>query len=130
MSCFPIPNLHRLALAMPNIPYRDLNLPQLSNLAIQQQKKQQESANISSPRLQNNAYQTRPLEPPMPAPVPTRAAVPPPAVQSPGAVPGMWSPDMGIKFGSVGPAGSSGDKPLGGRAHGAAWDPSSGVRFG
>jgi len=68
----------------------------------------------------------------MPAPVPTRASViPPPPAQPSGAIPGMWSPDMGIKFG----AGGSNEQGAGqgngsGRTQGGAWDPSAGVRFG
>lgn len=67
----------------------------------------------------------------MPAPVPTRASVLPPAAKSPGALPGMWSPDMGIKFGSVGAAVGAGEKGAqDGRTQAGAWDPSAGVRFG
>lgn len=111
--------------------HSDLNLPQLPNLALQQQKQQQENANISSPRSQSNPYNTRSTETPMPAPVPTRASViPPPAAQSL-PVPGMWSPDMGIKFGSVGAAVGAGEKGAGdGRVPAGKWEPSAGVRFG
>lgn len=105
---------------------RDLNLPQISNLALQQQNEQQQSANISASRSQNAPYNTRSTMTPMPAPVPTRApVVPPPAIQPTG----MWSPDMGIKFGSVGAAVGAGEKGANDTRPGP-WDPSAGVRFG
>ncbi|KAJ5281417.1 hypothetical protein N7478_006789 [Penicillium angulare] len=74
---------------------------------------------------------------PLTAPQPVRAAVPPPA----GTTPGMWSPDMGIRFNSAGappgatpvtgagmaPAPVPGPAGRGGPA--GTWDPSQGLRF-
>ncbi|XHG00562.1 hypothetical protein AWENTII_003998 [Aspergillus wentii] len=54
-------------------------------------------------------------EEPLTAPQPTRAPVAPPAVPTPG----MWTPEMGIRFGGA---------PASGRQPGK-WDPSQGVRF-
>ncbi|KAF4217923.1 hypothetical protein CNMCM8980_008241 [Aspergillus fumigatiaffinis] len=58
---------------------------------------------------------SRPPEEPLTAPQPTRAPVAPPAVPTPG----MWSPEMGIRFGGGNSRGQPGQ-----------WDPSDGIRFG
>ncbi|KAH3005554.1 hypothetical protein KXW60_004743 [Aspergillus fumigatus] len=58
---------------------------------------------------------SRPPEEPLTAPQPTRAPVAPPAVPTPG----MWSPEMGIRFGGGNNRGQPGQ-----------WDPSDGIRFG
>ncbi|KAJ6024406.1 hypothetical protein N7540_005203 [Penicillium herquei] len=70
---------------------------------------------------------------PLTAPQPVRAAVPPPP---PGPTPGMWSPDMGIRFNSAGaPPGATTPNAGTGMTPGSAvrqtgtWDPSQGVRF-
>lgn len=70
---------------------------------------------------------------PLTAPQPMRAAVPPPPVPTPG----MWSPEMGIRFGSegappgatpsVGTGAPGGQPPRGGPTR--TWDPSQGLRF-
>lgn len=63
----------------------------------------------------------------MPAPVPTRAPIAP---MQPGQLPqgGMWSPDVGIKFG--GPPSAQQPPPIRQKIHGGQWDPTAGVRFG
>jgi programmed cell death 6-interacting protein len=63
----------------------------------------------------------------MPAPVPTRA---PMAPMQPGQMPqsGMWSPEMGIKFGGPPPAQQTPQAPP--NIQGGQWDPRAGVRFG
>ncbi|KAJ5134007.1 hypothetical protein N7476_002774 [Penicillium atrosanguineum] len=68
---------------------------------------------------------------PLTAPQPMRAAVALPSVPTPG----IWSPEMGIRFGSAGappgataPAGTApGGQP--GRAQTGPWDPNQGIRF-
>lgn len=116
----------------------DLNLPQISSLNLQhhQQQQQQQQQPIPGPlegqtRTLRSTNRPTPNSP-LPAPIPTRNPVQPPPMQSP-AIPaaGMWTPEMGIKFG--GPAtpqsrtGQSrappGPKP-------GQWDPSAGLRFG
>jgi programmed cell death 6-interacting protein len=65
---------------------------------------------------------------PLTAPQPVRAAVPPPSVPTPG----MWSPEMGIRFDSAGipPGANTGPATAAaGRAQPGTWDPSQGVRF-
>jgi programmed cell death 6-interacting protein len=65
---------------------------------------------------------------PLTAPQPVRAAVPPPSVPTPG----MWSPEMGIRFDSAGvpPGANAGPATTAaGRGQGGTWDPSQGVRF-
>ena len=64
---------------------------------------------------------------PMPAPVPTRAPIVP---MQPGQLPhsGMWSPEVGIKFG--GPPSVQQAPPTKQKIHGGQWDPTAGVRFG
>jgi programmed cell death 6-interacting protein len=64
---------------------------------------------------------------PLTAPQPVRAAVAPPSVP----MPGMWSPEMGIRFDSAGvpPGANAGPATVAGRGKTATWDPSQGVRF-
>ncbi|KAJ5934716.1 hypothetical protein N7466_004263 [Penicillium verhagenii] len=69
---------------------------------------------------------------PLTAPQPLRAAVPPPSIP----MPGMWSPDMGIRFDTGGapprmaPSGGSGAVPApAARGQPGIWDPSQGLRF-
>ncbi|KAI9815101.1 MAG: pH-response regulator protein palA/rim20 [Pycnora praestabilis] len=69
-----------------------------------------------------------PAEQPLTAPVPTRAAAAPPP-----ASPGMWTPEMGIKFG--GNASLNGNVQQapnnpGTKVRGGQWDPSRGLQFG
>jgi programmed cell death 6-interacting protein len=83
----------------------------------------------------------RPVDPapPLTAPQPVRAPVAPPPVSTPG-MPGMWSPEMGIRFGSAAippganPASAAAPapsqavpKPRGPQP--GTWDPSQGLRF-
>ena len=74
-----------------------------------------------------------PADEPLTAPTPTRAAVAPPPAPS-----GMWSPEMGIKFGGAAPALPANknvhnpaypDTRNGGQIRGGPWDPSRGVQF-
>lgn len=72
----------------------------------------------------------------MPAPTPTRAAVPPPEPE-----PGIWNPELGIKFGGAPTSVAQQGKPINGKANnpvypntrniqGGQWDATRGVRFG
>ncbi|KAJ6094740.1 hypothetical protein N7467_002253 [Penicillium canescens] len=87
-------------------------------------------------------HTARPVDPapPLTAPQPVRAPVAPPPVSTPG-MPGMWSPEMGIRFGSAAiPPGANPapaaapapaqtvPKPTRGPQPGI-WDPSQGLRF-
>ena len=74
--------------------YRDLNLPPMSNLSLQQQKEYENRT--------ERDYITRSLSPPIPAPIPTRAAIAPmqPVL---GPQVGIWSPEIGIRFGGSAP---------------------------
>ncbi|MCJ1473124.1 pH-response regulator protein palA/rim20 [Lambiella insularis] len=98
-----------------------LNIAQTNNL---QEQKQKES-------LRAQYSSKAPVKDPMTAPIPTRAPVAPP----PSA--GMWTPEMGIKFG-----GAALEVPQGGTIHNPAypnpggnqirtgqWKPNQGVRF-
>lgn len=69
---------------------------------------------------------------PLTAPQPMRAAVAPPSVPTPG----IWSPEMGIRFGSAGappgatvPTGTIAPGGQPGRAQTGPWDPNQGIRF-
>lgn len=96
---------------------RDLILPPIGNLAIQQ-------PNAESPRRSTRLNRGTLDEPPLPAPIPTRVSNAPMQPHAP--VAGMWNPEMGIKFGGVSPAAMS----PGHQAQGGPWDPNSGLRFG
>ena len=97
-----------------------LNLSQVNSL---QDQKHRETL-----RSQYNAK--APSTEPLTAPKPTRAAVQPP---SPGPTPGMWNPDMGIKFGGAIAQQPNGDvhNPAypNTKARGGQWDINQGVRF-
>lgn len=77
----------------------------------------------------SSQLQSRPAAEPLTAPLPTRANVAPPPV----ANAGVWSPEMGIRFGGLMPAPGNTQPGRGGPKQGGAgpgtWDPSSGVRF-
>lgn len=102
-----------------------LNLSQTQNL---QDQKQRET-------LRSHYSAKVPPSEILTAPVATRATVQPPP---PGPVPGMWNPEMGIKFGGLPP--SQQHAQGNGNVHnatypsakprGAQWDMSQGVRFG
>lgn len=64
---------------------------------------------------------------PLTAPQPVRAVVPPPSVPTPG----MWSPEIGIRFDSAGvpPGANAGPATSAARGQPTTWDPSQGVRF-
>ncbi|KAK7509497.1 BRO1-like domain-containing protein [Phyllosticta citriasiana] len=91
----------------------------------------------SSPQQQQQQQQ-QPLgsgtATPLPAPTPTRASFVE-GVQAGAAGPstnGMWSPDMGIRFGGP-PAGGAATAPQqssGAEAQHRTWDPSMGLKFG
>ena len=90
----------------------------ISSLSLQQTQNLQEQKQRDLP-----PYGTRPpAAEPLTAPTPTRAQAPQPQ-------PGMWNPEMGIKFAGNGPNGVSGaasQKPV----KGGQWDASRGVKFG
>ncbi|KAJ5144087.1 uncharacterized protein N7515_002874 [Penicillium bovifimosum] len=94
----------------------------------------------SQPPPQVHAVRPAETAPPLTAPQPVRAPVAPPPVSTPsipGTMPGMWSPEMGIRFGSAGappsatPATGPGPAPTQPtRApQPKTWDPSQGLRF-
>ena len=101
-----------------------LNLSQATSL---QDQKQRES-------LRSHYSAKAPSSEPLTAPTPTRATVQPPAAP----VPGMWNPEMGIKFAGVTtppqPAPANGNVHHAAypntRARGGQWDTNQGVRFG
>ena len=90
----------------------------MSSLSLRQTQNLQEQKQRELP-----PYNTRPpAAEPLTAPTPTRAQVAQPQ-------PGMWNPEMGIKFGGSGPNGvngASGQKAV----KGGQWDASRGVNFG
>ncbi|KAI9829089.1 MAG: pH-response regulator protein palA/rim20 [Thelocarpon impressellum] len=101
------------------------------------------SASLQQQRQNQQPPPPAPSSPPLAAPLPTRAS----GMASP-ATAGMWTPEMGIKFGEVAPAqqaphqqqqqqqqhqpgqgqGQPGQGVRGGRA--GQWDPSRGLQFG
>ncbi|CAF9914407.1 pH-response regulator protein palA/rim20 [Imshaugia aleurites] len=100
-----------------------LNLSQATSL---QDQKQRES-------LRSHYNAKAPSSEPLTAPMPTRAAVQPPTAPAPG----MWNPEMGIKFGGVTtpqqpPANGNVHSPAypSTRARGGQWDANQGLRFG
>lgn len=101
-----------------------LNLSQATSL---QDQKQRES-------LRSHYSAKAPSSEPLTAPTPTRAAMQPPTAPSPG----MWNPEMGIKFGGVTtpqqPPAANGNahNPAypSTRARGGQWEANQGVRFG
>lgn len=64
-----------------------------------------------------------PAEEPLTAPTPTRAPPPPQQLQ-----PGMWNPEMGIKFGGTGAIGVNGSARQEG-VKGGQWDAGKGLKF-
>jgi programmed cell death 6-interacting protein len=130
----------------------DLSLPPLSSLSLQENIPQ-----AGIPRT----YNTRSSQPPqqqqrpslsphssyrddaIPAPVPQRVSVAP--MTSPPIMPAMWNPEMGIKFGGMGPPpnqnqnqnqgqGQGGQRSPGWQpppgSSGGTWDPNRGFTFG
>ena len=102
----------------------------MSSLRIAQNNSLQEQKQRETLRSQ---YHTKaPTKDLLTAPTPTRAPVPPPA-----ALPGMWSPEMGIKFGNLA-AQPSKDSNVhnpaypntrAGQVRGGQWDPNQALRF-
>jgi programmed cell death 6-interacting protein len=88
-----------------------LNLQQATSNSLQQQKK----ADAQNPQYGADAH----AETPLTAPTPTRASVPPT---------GMWTPDVGIRFGGV-PTSSGNARPTNGPAQDGRWDPTKGLKF-
>lgn len=89
-----------------------LGLQQATTTSLQQQKK----ADAQDPQYGANAH----AEAPLTAPTPTRATAPPPA--------GMWTPDVGIRFGGV-PTASGNARPSAGPSQDGRWDPTKGLKF-
>lgn len=79
--------------------------------------KQQKQADAQDPQYGANAHAEEPLT----APTPTRASVPPQA--------GMWTPEVGIRFGGV-PTTSGNARPSNGPPQDGRWDPAQGLKFG
>ncbi len=100
-----------------------LNLAQSHNL---QDQKQRET-------LRSHYTEKAPVTDPLTAPTPTRAAVAPPPVPSPG----VWKPEMGINFGGPTPMNPKENvhnpaypnTRTAPRMHGGQWDPSRGLKF-
>ncbi|KAF3039132.1 pH-response regulator protein palA/rim20 [Didymella heteroderae] len=90
-----------------------LNLQQATSESLQQQKK----ADALNPQYGADAH----AETPLTAPKPTRASIPPS---------GMWTPEVGIKFGTGAVPTSSGNtRPANGPAQDGRWDPTKGLKF-
>ncbi|KAG9205381.1 pH-response regulator protein palA/rim20 [Epicoccum nigrum] len=91
-----------------------LNLQQATSESLQKQK----AADAQNPQYGADAH----AETPLTAPKPTRASVAPS---------GMWTPDVGIKFGTVGavPTSSGNARPVNGPAQDGRWDPTKGLKF-
>ncbi|MCJ1380577.1 pH-response regulator protein palA/rim20 [Xylographa soralifera] len=101
----------------------------MSSLNIAQSNHLQEQKQRETLRAQYGAK--APIKNPMTAPVPTRAPVSPPPT------PGMWTPELGIKFGGVVPppahAGNTHNPAYpntrAGQMRAGQWDANQGVRF-
>lgn len=88
-----------------------LSLQQANSSSLQQQRQ----ADAQNPQYGANAHAEEPLT----APTPTRASV----------GPGMWTPEMPIRFAAV-PTTSGGARPTNGPAQDGRWDPTKGLKFG
>ena len=103
----------------------------MSSLNIAQSNSLQDQKKRETLRSQYNVK--APAQDPLTAPTPTRVTVPPPATS-----PGMWSPEMGIKFGGVAPPppkASNQHNPSypdtrNTQVRGGPWNPGQGVKFG
>lgn len=89
-----------------------LSLQQANASSLQQQRR----ADAQNPQYGAEAHAEEPLT----APTPTRVA-PPPS--------GMWTPEVGIKFGGV-PTNSGNARPSNGPPQDGRWDPTQGLKFG
>lgn len=100
-----------------------MSLQSANEVNLRQQKQQETLLHQQQPRP------AAPRTAPLAAPMPTRANVAPPPVAAASPTPGMWTPDMPIRFGGAqAPGGSSVDKqPISNRDN--RWDPSKGMQF-
>ncbi|USP76568.1 pH-response regulator protein palA/RIM20 [Curvularia clavata] len=93
----------------------------MSSLGLQQAAsnslKQQKQADAQDPNYGASAHAEEPLT----APTPTRASMPPSA--------GMWTPEVGIRFGGP-PTASGNPRPSGGPPQDGRWNPAQGLKFG
>jgi programmed cell death 6-interacting protein len=89
-----------------------LGLQQAASNSLQQQKQ----ADAQDPHYGASAHAEEPLT----APTPTRASMPPTA--------GMWTPEVGIRFGGP-PTASGNPRPSGGPPQDGRWDPAQGLKF-
>ena len=98
-----------------------LNLNQTQVLNEQKQREALRSQYASKPQ---------PSDPPLQAPVPQRANVQPPPADPPAPTPGLWNPEIGIKFGAPPgqPSKHNPPYPQTGIRPGQ-WDTSQGLRF-
>lgn len=90
-----------------------MSLQQANSNALQQQRQ----ADAQNPQYAAAAHADEPLA----APTPTRANAPPSA--------GMWTPDVGIRFGGV-PTTTGNARPSNGPPQDGRWDPTQGLKFG
>ncbi|KAJ4294404.1 pH-response regulator protein palA/rim20 [Kalmusia sp. IMI 367209] len=88
-----------------------LNLQQANSSSLHQQRQ----VDAQNPQYGADAHADEPLA----APTPTRASV----------GPGMWTPEVGIRFAAV-PTTSGGARPANGPAQDGRWDPTKGLKFG
>lgn len=90
-----------------------LGLQQAASNSLQKQKQ----ADAQDPHYGASAHAEEPLA----APTPTRASIVPTS--------GMWTPEVGIRFGDT-PAASGNSRSSGGPPQDGRWDPAQGVKFG
>lgn len=88
-----------------------LTLQQANSSSLQQQRQ----ADAQNPQYGADAHSDEPLA----APTPTRASV----------GPGMWTPEMPIRFAAV-PTAAGGTRPANGPSQDGRWDPTKGLKFG
>jgi programmed cell death 6-interacting protein len=96
----------------------------MSAISLSQQSSLQDQKERENLRTQYSAR--APVDEPLAAPMPTRAA----AAMPPTAA--VWSPEMGIKFGGPAPASAAPNmhNPAYPQAKPGRWSPSKGVNFG
>lgn len=107
-----------LSTAMAQMSLQNANHAHLRHQKHQETLMQQQQPRVTAPRTE-----------PLAAPMPTRAnVVPPPVAATP--APGMWTPEMGIKFGGAGPSAPVSSTPNeNGNHRDNRWDPSKGMQF-
>jgi programmed cell death 6-interacting protein len=92
----------------------DLSIP-MSSLNLQSSSlEQQKHAEAQNPQYGIGAH----VEEPLAAPTPTRASI--------GPHTGMWTPEVGIKFGTA----PGKTRPVNGPSQDGRWDPAKGLKFG